>query len=208
MRTRIYVDGFNLYYGSLKRTPHRWLNPVEMVRRHLQPHHTMDGCKYFTAEVSDRRNNPGQHQRQMTYLRALATLPHTEIIKGYYLTKPAWRPLAHPAPGQPATVQVLLTEEKGSDVNLAVHLLHDAHLDHFDCAIVVSGDSDLVSAVQIVKNSLGKAVGVINPQSRNCVMLQRHATFYMHVRPRLLPQCQFPAQMQDSAGVFCKPPSW
>ena len=176
MRTRLYVDGFNLYYGSLKRTPHRWLNPVEMVRRHLQARHQITGLKYFTAEVSDRQDNPGQHHRQILYLRALATLPDCEIIKGYYLTKPAWRPLAHPVPGQPATVQVLLTEEKGSDVNLAAHLIHDAHLDRFDSAVIVSGDSDLVAAVQIVKNELGKSVGVLNPQSRNCVMLQRHAT--------------------------------
>ena len=29
----VYVDGFNLYYGSLKRTPYKWLDPRAPVRR-------------------------------------------------------------------------------------------------------------------------------------------------------------------------------
>ena len=35
-------------------------------------------------------------------------------------------PLAKPVQGSPPTVQVLSTQEKGSDVNLAAHLVHDA----------------------------------------------------------------------------------
>jgi hypothetical protein len=46
-------------------------------------------------------------------------------------------------PGQPQQyVKVIKTEEKGSDVNLATHLLHDAHLGRFDIAVVISNDSD------------------------------------------------------------------
>jgi uncharacterized LabA/DUF88 family protein len=86
-------------------------------------------------------------------------------------------PLANPGLGQPKTVEVIKTAEKGSDVNLAVHLLHDAYQKSYECAVVVSGDSDLVTAVQIVKNELGKPVGVLNPQQRPSRMLQRHATF-------------------------------
>ena len=26
MRTRVYIDGFNLYYGCVKGSPHKWLN--------------------------------------------------------------------------------------------------------------------------------------------------------------------------------------
>ena len=35
------------------------------------------------------------------------------------------------------------TEEKASDVNLAVHLLNDSWLNAYDCAIVVTNDSDI-----------------------------------------------------------------
>ncbi len=69
----------------------------------------------------------------------------------------------NPGIGQPKTVEVIKTEEKGSDVNLAVHLIHDAYQNRYESAVIVSGDSDLVTAVQIVKNELGKPVGVLNP---------------------------------------------
>ena len=60
-------------------------------------------------------------------MRALRTLPNLDIILGHYLTHAVMMPLANPAPGQSRYVRVLKSEEKGSDVNLATHLVHDAH---------------------------------------------------------------------------------
>ena len=34
-RTRVYVDGFNLYYGALKGTRYKWLDPVRLSARLL-----------------------------------------------------------------------------------------------------------------------------------------------------------------------------
>ncbi|MCY3822461.1 MAG: hypothetical protein OXG62_01155 [Nitrospinae bacterium] len=39
MRTYIYVDGFNLYYRALKRTPFKWLDLSGLFRDVLMPHH-------------------------------------------------------------------------------------------------------------------------------------------------------------------------
>ena len=57
-------------------------------------------------------------------------------------------------------------------------MLHDAHLDRFDCAVVVSGDSDLLMPVEIVRYELKKVVGVLNPQKRECVVLKALATAF------------------------------
>lgn len=35
-RTRIYVDGFNLYHGRLKRTFHKWLDPLALIEQVLK----------------------------------------------------------------------------------------------------------------------------------------------------------------------------
>ena len=35
IRTWVYVDGFNLYYGAVKGTPYKWLNLVELAKRLL-----------------------------------------------------------------------------------------------------------------------------------------------------------------------------
>ena len=100
------------------------------------------------------------------------------------------------------------TEEKGSDVNLAVQMLHDAHLDRFDCAVIVSGDSDLLMPVKIVRNELNKAVGVLNPQRHPCAVLKAHATFYKHVRSNFVAAAQFPDTLTDAQGAFTKPATW
>jgi hypothetical protein len=62
------------------------------------------------------------------YLRALRTLPNLEIIPGHFLTNAVSMRLVQPPAVGSAFVRVIKTEEKGSDVNLAAHLLHDGHL--------------------------------------------------------------------------------
>ena len=52
MRTFVYVDGFNLYYGALKGTPWKWLDLPALFTKVLQPHHDILKVKYFTARVS------------------------------------------------------------------------------------------------------------------------------------------------------------
>ena len=58
MRTSIYIDGFNLYYGAVKDTPYKWLNLDALCRLLLAQHHTIDHIKYFTAQVSARPDDP------------------------------------------------------------------------------------------------------------------------------------------------------
>src|SRR5450432_213067 len=131
VRTIAYVDGFNLSFGSLRKKPHRWLDLQRLIGLHLKPQNQLVGIKYFTAKLNPRPNDPDAPARQGVYLRALATLPNLEITLGHFLTKNVRMLLANPVPGRPPTVEVVKTEEKGSDVNLAVQMLHDAHLDRF-----------------------------------------------------------------------------
>ena len=51
-RTRVYVDGFNLYYGAVKGTTFKWLDPVHLSGLLLPPGYTIDKLLYFTARVS------------------------------------------------------------------------------------------------------------------------------------------------------------
>jgi uncharacterized LabA/DUF88 family protein len=191
MKTYVYVDAFNLYFGCVKGTPHKWLD-----------------LSNFTAHVRALPNSPNAPLRQQVYLRALLTLSNFEIVYGHFLSHHVRMPLANPGIGQPKTVEVIKTEEKGSDVNLAVHLIHDAYQNRYESAVIVSGDSDLLTAVQIVKNELGKPVGVLNPQKRPSRMLQQHATFYKHIRPGVLAASQFPKTLSDQHGAFNKPSEW
>lgn len=100
--------------------------------RAAAPSATINKIKYFTAKVSARAWDLNQPVRQQTYLRALQTLSNVEIYFGHFLTHPVWRTLVVPNPSlqlhannNPIWAQVVNTEEKGSDVNLATHLLVD-----------------------------------------------------------------------------------
>ena len=70
-------------------------------------------------------------------------------------------------------MEVVKTEEKGSDVNLATHLLYDGFKNDYEVAVVVSNDSDLLEPVRVAR-SLGLTVGVLNPQkNRPAYFLRR-----------------------------------
>ncbi|HEV7772154.1 MAG TPA: hypothetical protein VGO48_02560, partial [Conexibacter sp.] len=56
-RTIVYIDGFNLYYGCLKDSPYRWLDPCALARNALWDDMDIVGVKYFTARVRGRENN-------------------------------------------------------------------------------------------------------------------------------------------------------
>ena len=141
-KTIVYVDGFNLYYGAVKGTRHKWLD-IEAMCRLLLPKDEIVKIRYFTARISSRPDDLQQSARQDAYLRALATLPLLEIHYGYFVTRTVRRRLANRSGKDPRSVEVLHTEGKSSDVNLATYLVLDACKQRCDTAVVVSNDSDL-----------------------------------------------------------------
>lgn len=117
-------------------------------------------------------------------------------------------PKADSATCPPEMVRVIKTEEKGSDVNLASQLLNDAHQKRMECVVLVTGDSDLLMPVRIVKEELGLTVGVLNPQKHPCAVLKRHATFFKHLKRERTLVSALPEQLTDSNGNFHVPKEW
>jgi uncharacterized LabA/DUF88 family protein len=204
--TNVYVDAFNLYYGSLKGTSYRWLDLAALCAR-LLPKDRINRIRYFTAIVSARPDNRDAPQRQQVYLRALKTIPSLSIHYGHYLSHVARMPLANPRGGV-RTVEVVKTEEKGSDVNLATYLLLDAFQRDCDVAVVISKDSDLMLPIELAQSVLGIRVGVVNPHppARRSRALQ--PTFFKQLRTSALRASQFPAVLRDARGEIRKPERW
>lgn len=208
MRTNVYIDGFNLYYGCLKGTPYRWLD-VRKLCELLLPKHQIHRIRYFTAMVTARPQDPSQPVRQDTYLRALQTQPDVTVHLGHYLCRPTRMPLTTPPPGGPATVSVLKSEEKGTDVNIATYLLLDGFEKDYEQAVVISNDSDLKTPIEMVRTKLNLPVGVVFPTSlpsrHPSQVLLPAATFIREIREKLLPLCQFPPVV---GGTIHKPAGW
>ena len=145
----------------------------------------MDRIVYCTAPISGRENPHGRRD-QDTYVGALSasgSVDHVEF--GKYVARVKRAPLATPdrqgrpvlatstwpvmvrdatatdVPDASFMVSYAFREEKGSDVNVASHLLLDVLTNRVDAAIVISNDSDLRHPVQAAR--LRVPVGTVNP---------------------------------------------
>jgi len=207
MRVNVYVDGFNVYYRALKNRPYKWLDFAALSKRLLDPADTIQHIRYFTARVSPRAGDPDAPRRQQIYLSTLGTIPNLTVHYGRFLSKTKRRPLV----SDPSKfVEVHDTEEKGSDVSLAVHLLNDGWLETYDVALVLSQDTDLIEPLRIVSRDLRKIVGLIWLDGRRPDRLLADASsFVRHVRPADLAAAQFPnpAVTADGTKIF-KPATW
>jgi len=205
LKTFVYVDGFNLYYGALRKTQYKWLDLAQFCQR-LLPNDIVAEIKYFTAKVSGDRRSTDSPIRQQLYLRALNTLPNVTITFGHFLTHSV--PMRVSSSNPIRWVKVDKTEEKGSDVNLATHLLRDGFKALYELAVIMSNDSDLREPVRIVRQDLNLPVGIINPHQIHSRELQEFATFRKRIREADLASSQFPESLQDAKGTFKKPRGW
>lgn len=206
MDTAIYVDGFNLYYGSLKGTAYKWLDLKTLFNSVLAPRHRIVKINYFTARVKPTPRDPSAPQRQQAYIRALeAYIPEVTVHYGHFLQHNVRMANANPPTN---TLEVIKTEEKGSDVNLSVHLLNDAWLNSYDCAVVVSNDSDMAEAMQLVRqHHPNKVLGVITPGKHGTSrQLQQRAHFVRTIRTGALRNSLLPSPIPGTNLI--KPNTW
>jgi uncharacterized LabA/DUF88 family protein len=207
MRTAVYVDGFNLFHSLLEGQPGvKWLDLAAMASGALSPHNEICLVRYFTARVKAPPNDPDMPSRQDVYLRALRA-KGVVIHMGNFTEMPKTRRLVHlPAPPASKYVEVWQREEKGSDVNLAVHMLNDAWRDAYDCAVVVSNDSDLAEACHLVK-AMGKRVGILCAPKRPTKQLQECSHFYRRITQTHLQNSQLSEVVVDNAGRDIRRPA-
>jgi uncharacterized LabA/DUF88 family protein len=207
-KTNVYIDGFNFYYGCVRGTPYRWLDLGRFCHT-VFPKNQIHRIRYFTALVKPTPQDPTQADRQLTDLRALGTIPHLSAHYGRFSVTTKRRWLANTPPGSPPrSVEVIQVEEKGSDVNLASHLLMDGFDRDYEVAVVVSNDSDLLEPIRLVRSRLGLKVGLLNPYRKTAVDLRGQADFYRVVRESALRACQFPTTLVDANGTIVKPAEW
>ena len=205
MRTVVYVDAFNLYYRALKGTAYKWLDLWALSLLLLTPPgYNIQRVRYFTAHVTPRANDVRAAQRQQAYIRALKATK-VNVHLGTYMAKTKTRPLANKTPLK--FVEILDTEEKGSDVNLASYLLRDGYRDEYEAALVISNDSDLKLPIRMVQKELGKSVvvAITDPKAPRSAL---PATSYRRVRSGVLARSQLPDPVREGQGSVYKPSGW
>lgn len=228
LKAYVYIDGFNLFYGCLKKTNYKWLDIDKLVGLYF-PEYEIKKIKYFSASTKARKNDLDKPVRQRTYFRALETLPNVEIILGTFLESEVKMYVPerdNSGNRQEANVSlnnirtklplsggnvliVKKTEEKGSDVNLGTHLIMDAYEKNSDIAIVVSNDSDLAQPIEFATKMPHLIVRLLNPYTKTNFKLQKAVNHNIKtIRQAALQVSQFPEDMKDINGDFHKPNDW
>ncbi len=214
MRANVYVDGFNLYYSALRRRfpDCKWLD-VRTLAETLFPHDEIGRVLYFSARVIARPDDLQEATRQQMYFRALAARD-VEIVLGQFRSGARWMRRSEPCPrgadcpvGQ-ENIRVLVTEEKGSDVNLASHLLLDAFQRDCEMAIVLTNDTDLVEPIRLARDDLGLHLGLLSPSENPARSLRDTVDVVKKLRHGPLQASQLPDLLRDERGEIHWPRAW
>jgi len=197
-----YIDGFNLYHGLRSKgwRKHYWLDVWALSERFLLKGQTLVEVVYCTTLI---KKDPEGQKRQQTFIDALkAHRPGIKVVYGHYLAKE----MKCFGCGNTYTRH----EEKMTDVNIACHLLTDAMDDRFDVALVLSGDSDLVPPVRMVRDRWPKKrLIAIFPPNRKSDALRRAVHGHKRVAEADVRQSQLPAEVPlDRGKVARKPSEW
>lgn len=205
VRSIVYVDGFNLYYGALKRTSHKWLN-LERYFDLLRQQDDIQLIHYFTALVDGAKQGD-----QQTYLQALDTLPKVNIVLGKYKKKQLTCGVQ--ACAHAGSRDFIRPEEKQTDVNIALQMLDDAYQQLAERFVVVSGDSDLVPALNMVRMRFPTIQILVYIPARNpirgaAVELRTAADKHRSLPLELLRRAQFPPVLTVAGATLSKPADW
>jgi len=210
-----YIDGFNVYHAlndpceypskqsktrENRYYPYRkykWVNYRKLAESFMRSKDTIEGIFYFSTFVLWK---PDSVMRHKIYLKALRWAK-VEFIEGRFMDKDRTCPLC----GKTYKSH----EEKQTDVNIAVKLLHDAVEDSFDKAVIVSADSDLLPVIKTVREiAPDKEIGIMFPITRTSFELRKACDFRFRMREKLLLECQFPDELKVGSTTIKRPDSW
>jgi uncharacterized LabA/DUF88 family protein len=210
-RVSFFVDGFNLYHSlcsALRKHPDqpvKWLDLQSLLSSTL---YTLEGrCEmqdiyYFTAYAEHlSQKDPQKISRHKAYVRAL-TASGVKVVINHFKRKEVWDSFNG--------TQVTTHEEKETDVAIVCRVLRDAHLDLFDVAVVVSGDTDLRPLAETFREVYqGKALLFAFPYDRKNSELIKVAPASFTFSAKAYATHQFPAKVRlpSNKHVF-KPEEW
>jgi uncharacterized LabA/DUF88 family protein len=200
-RVRVYIDGFNLYYGihTVYGRRYMWLDLEALAKAMLRRGQHLDRVCYFTARV---RNAIASEQRQDTYLQVLtARSTCLDIVEGRFQERNQRC--------RYCGVGWMTYEEKETDVSVAVALVEDAARDAYDTALVISGDSDLCPAVRAAKRlQPGRKIVAVFPPKRQSDPLRHAADGILRIDRSMLRRAQLPSKVVTPEGIVLERPAY
>lgn len=144
-KVNVYFDGFNFYNGLRDNNWKKfyWLDIVkfsENIIKILHNDHQLIEAYYFSAPP---HNHPSKEKRQKRFFDANELNPKFKLVQGYHKDKSKFC--------NSCNSKIAMTEEKQTDVNIALEMLKNAALKKCNLSILVSGDTDMIPIIKSIK---------------------------------------------------------
>ena len=154
-----YIDGYNFYHAT-KDKPSANINLYSLAESLLgsgvghKGEKQLEAVKYFSAYATWRPKDMVKHRHYVGELERVGC----QVVMSHFKSKitNCWQ----------CNKQTKTHEEKETDVRITLQIFEDAVDDKFDTAFILSGDSDIVPAIQKVRARY--------PEKRILVVLPKH----------------------------------
>lgn len=196
-RAAVYVDGFNLFHAvqDLGREYLKWLDLQALGRAIAPRSEVIRRVVWATAFRPGARHHTALHQAYFDALRARGV----ECLTGHFVVFSD----GCNACGHTWTV----SQEKQSDVNLALSVLDDAHQNRFDVCYLVTTDGDHAATARFLKERYpAKKLVIVAPPGRptNRTLLE-WADARTEITPAQLERSLLPAVVDGPDGAIERP---
>ena len=191
-RTFVYVDGYNLYHAikDLGKNHLKWVSLWDMSQKLLKEDQKLVAVKYFSSYAKWIEESYRRHQKYVAALEANGVT----FIEGRFKRNPSECLVCKN--------KYLKPEEKETDVNIASHLIADGLKDRYDCAIVISADTDLNGAVKIArKETKSKLIELLAPPGRQ----KRNSKTSFAISENTIEESLLPKEIQTKGEPITRP---
>jgi uncharacterized LabA/DUF88 family protein len=207
MRVSVFIDGFNFYHALIDTSKgqdlrkYRWISYWDLGQyfahkrdcslesvyiftayptwdtQKLQRHENLvkiwtdTGCKVVLGNFKQVHKNCNNYKRSKIYNSMRCKISNCSDCNGVYISH----------------------EEKKSDVNFSVKLIEAAMDNEFDTAVMVTADTDIIPAVNVIKKRFqDKAIGLSCPPNRRNDEFAKSCAFEYVLKRNVLNKCLLP----------------
>ncbi|MGI9461245.1 MAG: NYN domain-containing protein [Alphaproteobacteria bacterium] len=184
MRIIAYIDGYNLYHGIKKCGDKKlkWVNLKSLCQSFCKDGKILKGVNYYSAYAGwlGKKN----YERHYAYVQAIASTGVKDFMSNFKK-----KPVKCKICGEIFSRY----EEKETDVKMAIQIVADAYEDKFDCAMLVTGDTDFIPTMKHIKK-LGKKIFLLTPPKTKAMKeMKKISNYWFEIRAEriehhLLPQ--------------------
>ncbi|WP_024578150.1 MULTISPECIES: NYN domain-containing protein [unclassified Afipia] len=207
LRAAVYIDGFNLYHAIADLgAPHlKWVNLHALSQQIIRKNERLERVVWCTAVNT---KNTQKMLRWREYKKAQESVGVVTMV-GHFTEEPRRCHEGH---------NYFHPTEKEGDVNLAISVISDGHLDVYDVAYVVSADSDQVATAKMLADRLPKKQFIsVAPPGRSHskeIISNSHGT--RTIRREVIENCLFegPTIIQNGElkaarpALYAPPQNW